>query len=231
MSSYRMHALAGILMSLPFAPSILYLFFALIGASIPDLDHGLNKRKVFILLGIGIVLSILLFINGISSISGIILILLAIIFYFSKHRGFTHSFIGVLCLVSMVYCFIIGSMPLFSMYHVPANISFFIVLLVLGVVLVSRYLLSLYVFLLLIVSFINPLDYNSIKWSYILIMLIIGVFSHLILDLFTPNGLKVLYPFSNITFHKWMGLFLLFIWVVITVWYVLNSFGILLNIT
>ena len=76
MSSFRSHALAGLLFGLPFVSNIFYLFFALLGASIPDLDHQNNKRKVYSMIGIGVVLSVLLlFLNG-DVLSGLILILL-----------------------------------------------------------------------------------------------------------------------------------------------------------
>ena len=134
MSSYKTHALAGILLAFPFVPSFFYLFFAVIGASIPDMDHDNNKNKVNSMFLVGVIISLLLIILKGSILSGLIIILLAVTFYFSKHRGLTHSIVGVTVICLLLLFMMMGFLPIvtslaeYAHYALPNNLSIFVIL-------------------------------------------------------------------------------------------------------
>ncbi len=230
MSSYKPHAIAGIIFALPFVPSIFYLFFALIGASIPDMDHNANKNKVYSMFIIGVILSILLFIYNGSIISCLIIISLAIIFCLSKHRGFTHTFLGIIILSFLFMLMVMGFLPVFSKFsidvglNISSNVLLFIIMAIVGYFVVNRRYFIIYLLALAVYMVFIPLDYTQINWITIFCMLFLGALSHIVLDLWTPAGLKVFEPFSNIKFHKNMALFLIIIWGIISI-YFLYSFN------
>ena len=241
MSSFKTHALAGILMALPFVPNLFYLFFAVIGASIPDMDHKHNKNKVHIMFLMGIIISLLLILLKGSVISGIIVMFVAIIFYFSKHRGFTHSIVGATIICLLLLFMMMGFLPVVTSianyvgYVMPNNLSVFVILSLLGYFVISRRVLTYYVIVLAASLFIAPVNIASIDWVMIFVMLFIGVISHMILDLRTPSGLAVFWPISNEVYHKKVAFIFVLIWVFFAVYYVVRfgtifeSFGFLLN--
>jgi len=200
MSSYKAHALAGIILAFPFIPSFFYLFFAVIGASIPDMDHDNNKYKVNSMFLVGIIISLLLIILKGSILSGLIIMLLAITFYYSKHRGLTHSLVGITVLCLLLLFMMMGFLPVvtglaeYANYIMPNNLSIFVILSLLGYFVVSRKVLTYYEVLLAICLFLAPVNIDVINWRLIFIMLFLGAVSHLILDLFTPSGLVVFWP-------------------------------------
>lgn len=213
-------------MALPFAPSLFYLFFALFGASIPDLDHNANTNKIYTMLVVGIILSVLLFFYNGVSLSGLILICLAIIFYFSKHRGFTHSFFGIVVLSALFLFMIMGFLPILARFGIPSTICLFIVMALVGYLIISRRVLSLYMIVLIIYLVLSPVNYLTLNWSIIFLMLFIGAFSHLVLDLLTPSGLSVFWPISDTKFHKSLGYILLLCWLLTSIFFVCK-FGII----
>lgn len=225
MSSFRSHALAGLLFGLPFVSNVFYLFFALLGASIVDLDHQNNKHKVYSMIGFGVVLSVLLlFLNG-DVISGLILILLGIIFYFSRHRGFSHTLVGIVvlsCLFSFMFMgFVSVLMGLCVDFGV--NVSFssivFIVMCILGYFVIHRRYLMMYVMALAVYLVLFGFDFGIFNWYVVVGMFLVGGLSHLILDLWTPAGLSLFKPFIKRKFHQGMALFLFIVWFVVAVGY------------
>lgn len=241
MSSYKAHALAGIIMALPFIPSFFYLFFAIIGASIPDMDHKHNKNKVHVMFLVGIIVSLLLIILKGSITPGVIIIFLSCVFYFSKHRGFTHSFVGgsmicvLLLFMMMAFLPVINGIASYVGYALPNNLSIFVILALLGFFVVSRRVLVYYILLLAVLLFVTPINVAVIDWGMVFAMLFVGVVSHLFLDLLTPSGLAVLWPLNNVVYHKSFAYVIFVLWVVALVLYVsfyghiFQSFGFLLS--
>lgn len=230
MSSYKTHALAGIILAFPFIPSFFYLFFALIGASIPDMDHDHNKNKVNSMFFVGIIISLLLFILKGSMLSGLIIVLLAVTFYYSKHRGLTHSFIGVTVICFLLLFMMMGFLPVvtaladYANYVMPNNLAIFVMLSLLGFFVVSRKVLTYYVIVLAICLFLAPVNISVIDWRLIFIMLFLGALSHLVLDLLTPSGLAVFWPLSDNVYHKKLAIIILGIWLFLAIAYI-NEFG------
>lgn len=230
MSSYKTHALAGIILALPFIPSFFYLFFALIGASIPDMDHKHNKNKVNSMFFVGIIISLLLFILKGSMLSGLIIVLLAVTFYYSKHRGLTHSLIGVTVICFLLLFMMMGFLPVitaladYANYVMPNNLAIFVMLSLLGYFVVSRKVLTYYEIVLAVCLFLAPVNISIIDWRLIFIMLFLGAMSHLILDLLTPSGLAVFWPLSDVEYHKRLAFVFIAIWLFLAVTYV-NEFG------
>ena len=230
MSSYRPHALAGIILAFPFIPSFFYLFFAVIGASIPDMDHDNNKNKVNSMFLVGIIISLLLVILKGSMLSGLIIILLAITFYYSKHRGLTHSFAGIIVICLLLLFMMMGFLPVvtslaeYANYMLPNNLSIFIILSLLGYFVVSRKVLTYYEIILAVCLFLAPVNIDVINWRLIFIMLFLGAVSHLILDLWTPSGLAVFWPLTERVYHKRLAIIIIALWLFLAVSYV-YAFG------
>ncbi len=230
MSSYKAHALAGIILAFPFIPTFFYLFFAVIGASIPDMDHDHNKNKVNSMFLVGIIISLLLFILKGSMLSGLIIVLLAITFYYSKHRGLTHSIAGITVICLLLLFMMMGFLPVvtslaeYANYVMPNNLSVFVLLSLLGFFVVSRKVLTFYEILLAICLFLAPVNIDVINWRLVFIMLFIGAVSHLILDLWTPSGLAVFWPVSEEVFHKKTAMLFLGIWLFLAASYI-AAFG------
>lgn len=222
LSSYKTHAIAGILFALPFVPSVFYLFFALLGASIPDMDHHNNNNKVLSMFLVGILLSVLLFFLDGVSLSGLIIISLAIVFYLSKHRGFTHTLIGVIVLSFLFMLMVMGFIPVFYRLSlllnisIPSNIVFFIVLSLIGYFIVSRRFLLVYILFLAVYLLVIPVDYSMIQWNMVFLILLVGALSHITLDLWTPAGLAVFKPISNVKFHRKLAVLFVGIWIVLS---------------
>ncbi|MBQ6443856.1 MAG: metal-dependent hydrolase [Methanosphaera sp.] len=220
MSNYRTHAIAGIVMALPFVPDIFYLFFALIGASICDLDHDNNRHKVNSMMITGVVLSVILFFFNSSSISALILVILSMIFYISKHRGFTHTLLGIILLPALFLFMIMGFISFFNRIFLILNIPIphmlvlFVTMAIAGFFVISRKYYILYFIVLGLYLYVIPLDYSTINWTMALVMLFVGAMSHIILDLLTPAGLNLFEPFSSVECHKKWALGFVVIWII-----------------
>ncbi|OED29992.1 metal-dependent hydrolase [Methanosphaera sp. WGK6] len=230
MSSYKPHAIAGLIFALPFIPSVFYLFFALIGASIPDMDHHTNNDKVYSMFVIGVILSILLFFYDGLSISALIIVSLAVIFYMSKHRGFTHSLLGISILSFLFMLLVMGFIPILSRiflslgFDISSSLILLVILAIIGYFVISKRYLYIYLLILAIYLVVFPVDYTSIQWSKVLLTMFVGALSHIVLDLWTPAGLKVLKPFTDFKFHKGLAIFLVLIWVLSSI-FVLFTYG------
>lgn len=227
MSSFRSHALAGLLFGLPFVCNIFYLFFALLGASIPDLDHQNNKRKVYSMIIVGIILSVLLFFLNGDVISCLILIFLGVIFYLSHHRDFSHTLVGIVvlsCLFSFMFMGLVSVLMSLCVYfgvNVPFSSIVFIVMVLIGYFVIHRRYLMLYILVLAIYLVLFGFDFGMFNWYLVFGMFLVGGFSHLILDLRTPAGLSLFKPFIKRKFHQSMALFLFIVWLVVAIGYLI----------
>ncbi len=226
MSSYREHALAGLLFTLPFVPSLFYLFFGLLGASMANTDHNNNSRKVYTMLVVGIVVSVLLFLFDGTLLPGLVIIAIGLIFYFSKHRGFTHTLFGSVLLSILFTLIIFSFIPVFNTLSILLGVNLhsslcvFIIMALLGYFVVSRRYLLLYLLVLAVYLIFSPLDLVEFNYLRIFLSFFIGALSHLILDLLTPAGVAVLEPLSSVKFHRKSGLIMILGWIIIAIWFI-----------
>lgn len=185
---------------------------ALFGASLPDFDHNVNENNVYILIITGLVIFGILYFLNLPYFIGILICLLAMIFYFSSHRGFTHSIFGIIILTVLVFFIIIlGSLILLSIkinsVAISEEIAIGGMILFLGILSLNRKLILPFILLFSV----GLVFLKSISVNYIILFfsIFLGVLSHLILDSFTPSGVKILVPFSSRKFHKDFGIAML----------------------
>ncbi len=211
MSSYKGHSVFAFLLALMFFHSPLLIALTLIGANIPDFDHKFKKENVYKLIILGLIVFISLYILKLPYYIGLIIVFLGVCFYFSEHRSFTHSIFGVLTLTSAVsliviwaYELVMGITILNNSYLVLAVIIALLSFLFLNKKLLMVFLPLFFVSLFLITNF---------KVDYILIVLalFLGLMSHVILDSFTPSGIKIFAPISSKKVYKRFGLICIFI--------------------
>ena len=106
MSNYKIHSIVALLLGFLFFQNPIAIALTLIGANLPDNDHKIKKDNVYRLIILGLLIFIALYILKLPYYLGILICLLGLIFYFSSHRGFTHSIFGIL-LISLILFFII----------------------------------------------------------------------------------------------------------------------------
>jgi inner membrane protein len=207
--SYKGHAVFGIVLALLFFQNPISLALALIGASLPDFDHDVKKNNVYILTISGLIIFTIFYFLNLPYLVGIMICLLAIIFYFSSHRGFTHSIFGIAVLTVLIsLIIIIGSFVIVSFninsVAISNEIAIGIIVLFLGILSLHKRFILPFIFLFsfyLIVLQTYPVNYIIIIFS-----LFLGFLSHLILDSFTPAGLKIFGPFSSKKVHEKFGI-------------------------
>ncbi|MEA4956401.1 MAG: metal-dependent hydrolase [Methanobrevibacter sp.] len=240
MSSYKGHLLFAFFISLIFFQGPIFIALTVIGASLPDFDHDVKKSNVYKMIIIGLIMFIILYITNQPYLFGLIFLTLPIIFYFSKHRGFTHSILGIFSLSLILSLVIIMGIfliyPFLNYLNISNNIyeyyllSSIIMIVGLGILILNKNIIPIFLVLFLLgvlflqnesysifniyqIShfFIKPL-FNSIiiiknyfiyeVILYFFIPIFLGLFSHVILDSFSPAGVKVLNPFSSKKVHK-----------------------------
>lgn len=168
----------------------------IIGASLPDFDHNIKKLNVYKMIIIGLISFIILYIANLPYFVGIIFLIIPIIFYFSNHRGFTHSILGILVLSLLLSIVII--MGIFLIYPsleylaIMNNIENYylistaIIVLILGIITINKNLIVPFILLFLLgiiflpveyYSFFTTFDisYNFINWLIYSINTIIGI--------------------------------------------------------
>jgi inner membrane protein len=188
----------------------LLIALSIIGANLPDFDHKFKKDNVYKMIIFGLLIFIILYISDLPYFIGIVITTLGVIFYFSNHRGFTHSIFGLIILTGLSFVLIVSSYEfiLNNQFIIISNHLFVMVILIalFGVLTLNKrlYLLFLPIFLISL-FFISNLDVNYIN---IFLSIFLGVLSHLILDSFTPSGIKLFSPLSSKKVHKKFGLFL-----------------------
>ncbi len=212
MPSYKKHILFSIIMAFPFFPDVFYLSLAVLGASIIDMDHDVNKKNLTIMALVGLIITLTLYILKLPFLIGIILIALALVFYISKHRGFMHSFMGIIFIACFLSIFILGSHIILQDFKIGLKVSLIIISLILGFMIVNKKLMPVYSFLIIVGIILTPsLVLNP---YYVFGALFLGCLSHIILDLFTPSGVELLNPLFSKKYRKGWGRFLFGIWVV-----------------
>lgn len=211
MPSYKKHVLFSIIIALPFIQDVFYLSLAVIGASIIDMDHHVKKNNLIIMAIFGVILSLLLYILKLPILIGIILIIMALIFYISKHRGFTHSIFGTILFSIFLTFFVLGLNSVLSNFNLENKLPLILISIILGIIVLNKKILLPFIILVPLGIILTP--YNDISLYYVFLALFVGCISHIILDLFTPSGINLLNPLSSKKFKKNSGLFLFILWI------------------
>lgn len=221
MPSYKKHAIFSLIIAVPFIHDIFYLSLALIGASMIDMDHHLRKNDLILLAVLGILLTVSLYILKLPFLVGISLIVMAFIFYISKHRGFTHSIHGILVLSFLLAFSVAGIYSLLHGFNILEKICLIIISVVLGVITLNKKLLLPF-FIIVPVGIIVTKS-PDLNMFYVFLALLIGSLSHILLDLFTPSGIRLFNPLSSKKFKKSSGVILFILWGFLAFFYVFKS--------
>ena len=219
MSSYKGHSVFAFALALLFFCNPLLIALTLIGANILDFDHKFKKDHVYKLIILGLIVFISLYILKLPYLIGLIIVFLGVTFYFSEHRSFTHSIFGVLTLASAVSLIVIWGDELVMGFTVLDNSYLVVAVLIalLGFLFLNKRLLMVFLPLLFIsLFFINNLAMTYIE---IVLALLLGSFSHVVLDSFTPAGIKIFAPLSSRKVYKKFGLISIFLLILLAIIY------------
>ena len=190
---------------------------AVISANIPDFDHEFKRNHVLTIIALGTLIALLLYFLGLPYYLGMVIVLLGAIFLVSSHRGFTHSILGALLITVFLSLFLFFGMGL-SSYDLDFNSSRNLMILLILIIALALLFLNkklspifLVAIALLVVSvnmgLISPLKINLTLLAF---SIFFGLCSHIILDSFTPSGVKAFSPFRDKEYHKKLG-FLVFL--------------------
>jgi inner membrane protein len=223
MSSYKNHIIFSLILTFPFFPDVYYLSLAVIGASIVDLDIRYRNKNLLILALSGGLLSFILQYFNISIFPGLILITISLLFFISKHRGFMHSIMGIILAALLLSLFTMSVLTSLQYIHLLYKAALFLTSAFLGIMILNKKLVIPYIIILSLGLFLTPLIGFNVYFVFGAVLL--GSLSHLILDLFTPSGMKIFRPISSRNMGKITGISLLAIWVgVIILVYGFNYF-------
>ena len=219
MSSYKGHSIFALILSLMFFHSPLLIALTLIGANIPDFDHKFKKDNVYKLIILGLIVFISLYILKLPYFIGLIIVFLGVCFYFSEHRSFTHSIFGAIILTASVSLILIWAFLLVINFTNINNYYFIMAVLIalLSFLFFNKKVLMIFLPLFFISLFILPagnIDYLEIVFS-----LFIGLFSHIVLDSFTPSGIKIFAPISSKKVYSNFGKVSIFVLVLLAIVY------------
>ncbi|MCI6993852.1 metal-dependent hydrolase [uncultured Methanobrevibacter sp.] len=219
MSSYKGHSIFALLLACMFFHSPLLIALTLIGANIPDFDHKFKKENVYRMIILGLIMFISLYILKLPYYIGLIVVFLGVTFYFSEHRSFTHSLFGVLTLTAAVSLILIWSLQLITVVSMLNDHYLILAILIalLGFLFLNKKLLMIF----LPIFFISLFVVKTGDFSYIEIVLslLLGVFSHIVIDSFTPSGIKLFAPLSSKKVYKNFGLMVVFALAVLSMLY------------
>lgn len=210
MPSYKKHVLFSLIIALPFIHDVFYLSLAVIGASIVDMDHHVRKKDLIMMTTLGILSSIILYALKLPFLIGISLITMAVIFYLSKHRGFVHSILGILVLSSLLTFFSLGFYTLLNGFNIDKNVILIVTSVILGIIVLNKKIMLPF-FILVPIGIILTNNTNLSPY-YIFLAILIGSLSHIMLDIFTPSGIKLFSPLSSRKFKKGFGSILFILW-------------------
>ena len=197
---------------------------ALISANIPDFDHEFKRNHVLTIIALGALIALLLYFIGLPYYLGLVIVLLGAIFLLSSHRGFTHSILGALLITVFLSLFLFFGMGL-SSYDLDFNSSRNLMILLILIIALALLFLNkklspifLVAIALLVVSvnmgLISPLKINLTLLAF---SIFFGLCSHILLDSFTPSGVKAFSPFKDKEYHKKFGVLLILIIILIFV--------------
>ena len=206
MSSYKGHSIFAFILALMFFHNPLTIALTFIGANIPDFDHKFKKENVYKMIIFGLIVFISLYILKLPYYIGLMIVFLGVTFYFSEHRSFTHSIFGVLTLTSAVSLILIWGSQLADAVTVIDNHYLLMAILIalLSFLFLNKKLLMIFLPLFFISLFVLPV--MNISYVEIVLSLFLGLFSHTILDSFTPAGVKIFAPISSRKVYRNFGL-------------------------
>lgn len=212
MSNYKVHSIIALLLGLLFFHNPIAIALTLIGANLPDNDHKIKKDNVYRIIILGLLIFISLYILKLPYYLGILICLLGLIFYFSSHRGFTHSIFGIL-LITLILLFIIKltftliiKLNLLNSLSNIKLISISISIIFIGLFSLNKKLTGPFIILFILAVFLYPPIFNEIL---IFLSIFLGLLSHIIVDLFSPAGVKVFSPLSDKIYYKKFALILI----------------------
>ncbi|MBQ6627709.1 MAG: metal-dependent hydrolase [Methanobrevibacter sp.] len=219
MSSYKGHSIFALILSVMFFHSPLLIALTLIGANIPDFDHKFKKDNVYKLIILGLIVFISLYILKLPYFIGLIIVFLGVCFYFSEHRSFTHSIFGAVILTASVSLIIIWSFQLVIGLTNLKNYYFIMAILItlLSFLFLNNKVLMVFLPVFFISLFVLPT--KNITYLEIVFSLFIGLFSHIVLDSFTPAGIKIFAPISSKKVYSNFGKVSVFILVALAIAY------------
>ena len=219
MSSYKGHSVFALILSLMFFHSPLLIALTLIGANIPDFDHKFKKDNVYKLIILGLIVFISLYILKLPYYIGLIIVFLGATFYFSEHRSFTHSIFGALTLTSAVSLILIWGFEL--IINVTSIDNHYFVMAILIALLSFLFLNKKVLMIFLPLFFVSLFIFTSSGISYVelVLSLFLGLFSHIVLDSFTPAGIKIFAPLSSKKVYRNFGRISIFILIVLALLY------------
>ena len=223
-SSYKGHTIFAFILSLIMFYDPLAIALAVISANIPDFDHEFKRNHVLTIIALGLIVSLFLYCLGLPYYLGLVIVLLGCMFLISSHRGFTHSILGIFLITILLSLFLFFGIGLYS-YELDFNNSKNLMILLILIIALALLFLNkrLYPLFLLAIAalvlsvklgFISPLKINLTLLSF---SVFFGLSSHIILDSFTPSGIKAFSPFSDKEYHKKFGILLFVILIVMFV--------------
>lgn len=205
MSSYKGHTIFALVLALMFFNNPLIIALIVIGANIPDFDYKFKKDNVYKMIILGLIVFISLYILKLPYYLGLIIVFLGTVFYFSQHRSFTHSIFGVLTLTATVSLILIWAYEiLMDITIIPTSYLFMAILIaLLSFLFLNKKLLLIFLPLFFISLFLfGTLTVNYVE---IAVGLFLGLLSHIVLDSFSPSGIKLFVPLSSKKSHKQFG--------------------------
>ncbi|MDR2830002.1 MAG: metal-dependent hydrolase [Methanobrevibacter sp.] len=221
MSSYKVHSLFALILSLFYFLNPIYCLLTILGANISDFDHDVKKTELYKMTIIGLTIFITLYVLKSSYFIGVLILLMVIIFYFSKHRGFTHSLVGGLVLTSLIFAMIFFSMEI--SYQIPSNLNIDssaileLISVLLCILFVNKKIS--YIIIGFFVLWILMFPVTMINLKFVAFSIFLGFLSHLILDSFSPTGVELLNPFSSKKFGRKFSIFMTFLLIIIVIIY------------
>ena len=211
MSSYKGHSIFALIISLMFFHNPLLIALTLIGANVPDFDHEFKQENVYKMIILGLVVFISLYILKLPYYIGLMIVFLGVTFYFSEHRSFTHSIFGVLTLTSALALILIWGSQLIDAVTVLENHYLLMAILIalLSFLFLNKKVLMIFLPLFFVSLFVLPT--SQITYVEIVLALFLGLFSHIVLDSFTPAGFKIFSPISSRKVYRNFGLSMIFL--------------------
>jgi len=219
MSSYKGHSVFALIVSIMFFHSPLLIALTLIGANIPDFDHKFKKDNVYKMIILGLVVFISLYILKLPYYVGLIIVFLGVTFYFSEHRSFTHSIFGVLTLASAGSLMLIWSFELIVSLTIISDYYLIMALLVAAISFLFLNKKVLMIFLPVFFFSLFIFKTGDVDYIEIVLSLLLGVFSHVVLDSFTPSGIKIFAPLSSKKVYRNFGIISIFALIVLALIY------------
>ena len=204
---------------------------AVISANIPDFDHEFKRNHVLTIIAPGALISLLLYFMGFPCYLGLVIVFLGCMFLASSHRGFTHSILGAFLITVFLSLFLFFGMGL-SSYDLDFNNSRNLMILLILIIALALLFLNkrlspifLLAIAMLVVSVnMGLIPHLKINLTLLIFSIFFGLSSHIVLDSFTPSGVKAFSPFKDKEYHKKFGVSLLLILMLIFVLLFPNKF-------